>query len=89
MSQSSAGKRRSIASVTGLKPATSPATLMPVRPAAPAGAARAPRSRAPRGTRPDIVPVATLPIVTGDAAVSALAPGAAPFACSRNAARFT
>ena len=40
MSQSSAGKRRSIASVTGLKLGTSPATLMPVRPAAPVGAGR-------------------------------------------------
>ena len=88
MSQSSAGKRRSMASVTGRKLATSPATLIPVRPAAPAGAAGAALASAARKAS-DIVPVATLPIATVDAAVNALAPGAAPFACSRNAARFT
>ncbi len=71
MSQSSAGSRRSIASVTGRKLVSSPATLIPVRPAAPAAAAGAALASAARKAS-DIVPVATLPIVTVEAAVNAL-----------------
>ena len=71
-----------------MKPATSPATLMPVTPAAPAAPAGAALASAARKAS-DIAPVATLPIATADAAVNAFEPGAAPFACNKNAARFT
>jgi hypothetical protein len=88
ISQSSAGSRFSIASVTGLKLVSAPATLIPVRPAAPTGAAGAALASAVR-KESAIVPVAMPPIAAAEADVSSLAPGVAPFASSRNAARFT
>src|SRR5262245_16990671 len=96
MSQSADGFAASCASVTGAKPSMFPCTLRPVRPAA-AAAAAATTADGDGGsllasalrTLSGIAPFATLPIAVAVLAVSAPAPGIAPFAWSRNAARLT
>ena len=78
-----------MASVTGENWPTSPVTVRPVSAfaGAPTGAAAGAFRSASMAA--GISPFATLPIVMRCSAVSGREPGAAPFACNRNAARFT